>query len=546
MRPRILYQVLLGLLFLAVSGRTFGFTNYVRSGSFEGDAWPYDWSFCCTVYQDPAYMYTPPRHPDGHVHLGINSLLSQEVETVAGREYLLQFFATSVPQVTFGDFVVQDFTVSPRDYLGFEKISCTVTAQTTLTHLEFHVIDIGFDIDDIRLGWLFEPLRIVEQPRSLSAVESANAAFRVIADGGPPISYQWKFNGDSIAMATNSSLFLTNVASVNIGDYAVSVSNRTGVTITSDTAHLSIDPLPKDPVILSQPASDTFLAGYGVSLGVVALGAPPLSYQWRFNGSELPGQTNSSLVLASIDPTKEGIYQVLVRNSSASVLSLPATLTVTNPPNAGGGSIKVANRDVNAPVYDVDGMTLLGSTNFVEQTYVGSSPEILRPLGPTGRFRTNSALRGFFTLANFLQVPDVPPGSNAYVQARVWDSFYGATYEEARARGGKYGASPTAIAPTSPNIFSIPQAVPLQTFALKAGLPELANGRLEKGAEGPNHQINWNLVGNPGFTYLVEKREPPHNWIPLAVVTNITGVISFTDPEASNASVKFYRARMLD
>jgi len=190
MSLKLRIRFLFAIVSLALcSGPAFALTNYVTSGSFENSGYN-DWTFCCTVKEDPAYYPGTPRHPDGRTHLGIATFLSQDVQTVIGREYLLQFFATAIPRVRFGEFDVQTFTTSPRNFLGFYKISCTVTGQTTLTHLEFDVADTAFEIDDIRLNWLFEPLRIVEQPHSLTAVESANAVLRVNADGGPPIAYQ--------------------------------------------------------------------------------------------------------------------------------------------------------------------------------------------------------------------------------------------------------------------------------------------------------------------------------------------------------------------
>jgi 8-oxo-dGTP pyrophosphatase MutT (NUDIX family) len=46
----------------------------------------------------------------------------------------------------------------------------------------------------------------------------------------------------------------------------------------------------------------------------VASGDAPLSYQWRRNGTDLLGATNSSLTLASVQPGDSGVYLVLVSN----------------------------------------------------------------------------------------------------------------------------------------------------------------------------------------------------------------------------------------
>src|ERR1039458_4543213 len=52
---------------------------------------------------------------------------------------------------------------------------------------------------------------------------------------------------------------------------------------------------PVPPSILTQPQSQTVSAGANVSLGIVAAGAPPLSYQWRFDGANIPAATGFTL-----------------------------------------------------------------------------------------------------------------------------------------------------------------------------------------------------------------------------------------------------------
>jgi hypothetical protein len=53
-----------------------------------------------------------------------------------------------------------------------------------------------------------------------------------------------------------------------------------------------------------------------------------LSYQWRFNGAELPGATNATLVLTDTSPTLAGLYSVAVSNRFGTVDSTPTTLTL--------------------------------------------------------------------------------------------------------------------------------------------------------------------------------------------------------------------------
>lgn len=52
-----------------------------------------------------------------------------------------------------------------------------------------------------------------------------------------------------------------------------------------------------------------------------AVGAQPISYQWKFNGVELEGQTNSWLVVTNVQAEDIGIYAVTATNSEGSATS---------------------------------------------------------------------------------------------------------------------------------------------------------------------------------------------------------------------------------
>ncbi|MBI3850257.1 MAG: DNRLRE domain-containing protein [Verrucomicrobia bacterium] len=82
------------------------------------------------------------------------------------------------------------------------------------------------------------------------------------------------------------------------------------------------------PGISVQPRSQTVSEGDTVTNTVQATGTPPLSYQWQFNTNDIPGATNSVLVLPNVQTNDTGFYTVIVRNSAGSVVSQPATLNV--------------------------------------------------------------------------------------------------------------------------------------------------------------------------------------------------------------------------
>lgn len=205
----------------------------------------------------------------------------------------------------------------------------------------------------------------------------------------------------------------------------------------------------------------------------------------------------------------------------------------------------VNNLPLNAPVFDVDGLTKLPSSNYFNQVYAGRSAEILRPLGSPQRFRQGSAA-GFVVPVD-CKAPDVEPGQAVYVQLRAWDSAWGSSYEEARARarGEKYGFSAvvSVLAPLEPISAPLPTA-PLSSFSLRSGNALFTTGALTRGERLRHGEFEWILTGLAGSRYLVEKRMPPNYWLPLMVVTNNLGDVTFTD--SGNASAAFYRARILD
>jgi subtilase family serine protease len=77
------------------------------------------------------------------------------------------------------------------------------------------------------------------QPANSVVAQHSNAAFQVAAQGSPPPTYQWFFNGFSLPGATNSTLALTNVQPQQAGPYLVIVTNFLGAA-TSSVAQLTV------------------------------------------------------------------------------------------------------------------------------------------------------------------------------------------------------------------------------------------------------------------------------------------------------------------
>jgi CubicO group peptidase (beta-lactamase class C family) len=87
-----------------------------------------------------------------------------------------------------------------------------------------------------------------------------------------------------------------------------------------------------DLFIAQHPQGGLARAGSNVTLSVTALSSRPISYQWRFNGTDLDGKTESTLSLPNLQLTQDGEYTVALSDGVASAVSEVARLiVVVNP-----------------------------------------------------------------------------------------------------------------------------------------------------------------------------------------------------------------------
>jgi hypothetical protein len=97
---------------------------------------------------------------------------------------------------------------------------------------------------------------------------------------------------------------------------------------TSETAGFFDDvtfQVVNDPYIIQQPVDQTNAPGTTATFTVVAMGT---GYQWKKNGGNINGATNSILILNSVGPTDVASYTCVVSGANGSVTSSPATLTL--------------------------------------------------------------------------------------------------------------------------------------------------------------------------------------------------------------------------
>ena len=178
------------------------------------------------------------------------------------------------------------------------------------------------------------PPLLIKSPITQTVTQGATTTFDAVVTGSS-MNYRWYFNGTPIAGATASTLVITNTQTADAGSYSFVASNiLNSVTraVTSSVATLSVSLPTNGPVITSQPQNTSVYAEQTATFSVGVIGTAPFSYQWRFNGTDIPNGTNNVLVLNNVFGDAVGNYSVLVADAISSVLSSNASLTIIDSP----------------------------------------------------------------------------------------------------------------------------------------------------------------------------------------------------------------------
>ena len=85
------------------------------------------------------------------------------------------------------------------------------------------------------------------------------------------------------------------------------------------------------PLIYVQPMDQVGFQTQTAIWSFAVTGSAPFSYQWRFNGANLSGATNHTLVLTNLQPAQAGVYSVVVFNAAGALTSSNALLTLRLP-----------------------------------------------------------------------------------------------------------------------------------------------------------------------------------------------------------------------
>ena len=125
--------------------------------------------------------------------------------------------------------------------------------------------------------------------------------------------------------------------------------------------------------IVSQPATVLAYAGSSNRFAVNAIGSPPLTYQWRKNGTNVVGAVAAELILTNIASADAGGYSVVVTDANTNATSVSVNLNVFTPLGGGLMDINVADspatfRFVPADVFVTNTATAGNTINLTNPT----------------------------------------------------------------------------------------------------------------------------------------------------------------------------------
>lgn len=147
----------------------------------------------------------------------------------------------------------------------------------------------------------------------------------------------WRMNGQLIAQRPNTSAFTNGNVMIGYMDLFTSIASPAAdAFVLFDNVRVESPVAVAAPSFTAHPQPAAVYAGADVLFSVAVNGSAPLTYQWRFNGADIPGATNNSYLREGVFGDDVGNYSVFVANPGGAITSSNALLSILDSPYLNG------------------------------------------------------------------------------------------------------------------------------------------------------------------------------------------------------------------
>ncbi|MGD7653909.1 MAG: DUF642 domain-containing protein [Verrucomicrobiales bacterium] len=338
------------------------------NGSFESDFLGWSATGNTTIKSLPPYETT-----DGVKTAAFNAgnttpdgVVSQTILTTPGQPYMLSFDMGVLAYNTSLQSLLVEVTGSPsllaetfelrgsgNGNVVWRSLDLPFTADSASTTIAFSDVSPATNSLDL----LLDRVRVTPSIVRTLTIESSPLAIKPTEIWlSPPdlVGTDYAHTDFSATYEDGSLVTITAPASITTSWYPVKGVEYRFVKWTLDGADFSTDPA----VTLAMDADHTLHAEFAlaplyisaqpedISAGIgewagfsvrAAGGVGTLTYQWKFNGTDIPGATDSQYSILEVSSADAGDYTVTVTDGATTVTSDPATLTVITTKLVNGG-----------------------------------------------------------------------------------------------------------------------------------------------------------------------------------------------------------------
>lgn len=180
--------------------------------------------------------------------------------------------------------------------------------------------------------------RIHRQPEAQIALPTGLelVTLAVQAGSGEKLVYQWFKDGVRLAGEEAPVLEFRTFAPERVGKYRVTVTNVSGLSVTSDESLVTVAPGDETPGFVVNPTGRSVQEGEALTLVSLTRGlsrresgsSPVPRYQWYRDGQAIPGATAASYRVDRVVAGDTGTYQVEAEDGVRRVTSAAASVVV--------------------------------------------------------------------------------------------------------------------------------------------------------------------------------------------------------------------------